>query len=907
MTQSPTPPPQNQPPPQHQPPPGGQAPPPPVPDFLKEIPAKAWARTFLIVAVFFGGALIMAGVTAGLLTAGASSAAGDAFGTDIDRAFSGGSTWIVMTFQLLAMGFFSPLSIGVDFAEFVAQTPGGSLFLVPWWVPAGGLVAVMTTQRYLGGNLRAPRTGTRLLLAAIGGITFATITTILAAAVRFRFDEGMDMFGASMWAHAASFPGFLVATLVVGLTTYILLLPRQATMLQRAVTSMVQVFEHVVALAAVGVVVLLITGLVQGSLEGIGFILALLPNIGFLLFSMLHFVPAVASGTQGMAELGASETFHIFDAHPGFWIPGILVMLLALGVSAFRWSIRTRFHAHATWAWVALPVTYLLVGSVLTFGNGIYFSMFAEGTGVRAGISSASWGFLIWVVIGAIVQLLAVYLMPALARRFPPGLLRALGWKAAPPAAAQPTYNPPLPPQPDQSAPPQPAPAGEQFGMPDNQTAPLYDVPPPPASAPTTSWETAAPTQSVTATQSPDPADAWQAAATQPREPRQPMSRRTKMMLYAGLGVIVLAAILWIAHTVLARTVFGPEQSAESYLEAVIDGRAEDALDQMGPNVTDEQRALATNEIYQAAESRPDSYDIGEVTRDGTTASVDVTVYQEGKAYPFQLGLTASGTQAGVFRDWSLNSGDIAGRVAYVSGPSSLTVNDVEVEVQPAGALDETDPYASYEDVEAVQRIAEESGQVLLPGTYTFTAPEGSEYLSSGEDLVLTVHPGEISGTPIEFSQRYTEAFETDVVEQIEQRLESCVADETIRIADCEAASWEDTWYEAMTNIERSWATPPEIKLVPADDDPSFGTTSITEYSGPVTARIVEGSIDITYEARNDADDDWREQNSTYSPFSHGWSGAMELPVTLDGDDINIDFSPLDEYNSSWLSDDFQD
>lgn len=385
------------------------------------------------------------------------------------------------------------------------------------------------------------------------------------------------------------------------------------------------------------------------------------------------------------------------------------------------------------------------------------------------------------------------------------------------------------------------------------------------------------------------------------------MSRTTKIVLFTGLGVIVLAGILWIAHTVLARTVFGPQHTAESYLEAVIDGRAEDALDEMGPNVTDEQRALATNEIYQAAENRPDSYDIGEVTRDGTTATVEVNVYQEGKAYPFQLGLTASGTQAGVFRDWSLDYGDIAGRVAYVSGPSSLTVNDVEVEVQPAGAFDESDPYASYEDVDAVQRIAEESGQVLLPGTYTFTAPEGSQYLSSGEDLVLTVTPGEVSGTPIEFSQRYTEAFETDVVAQIEERLESCVADETIRIEDCEAASWEDTWYEAMTNIERSWATPPEIELVPADEDSYYGTTSITDYSGPVTARIVAGSIDITYEARNDADDEWREQSSTYSPFSSGWTGAMELPVTLDGDEITIDYSPLDEYNTSWLSDDFQD
>lgn len=42
-------------------------------------------------------------------------------------------------------------------------------------------------------------------------------------------------------------------------------------------------------------------------------------------------------------------------------------------------------------------------------------------------------------------------------------------------------------------------------------------------------------------------------------------------------------------------------------------------------------------------------------------------------------------------------------------------------------------------------------GQALLPGTYTFTAPESSEYLSHADDFALTITPGEASGTPMEF------------------------------------------------------------------------------------------------------------------------------------------------------------
>src|SRR5699024_12401599 len=96
-------------------------------------------------------------------------------------------------------------------------------------------------------------------------------------------------------------------------------------------------------------------------------------------------------------------------------------------------------------------------------------------------------------------------------------------------------------------------------------------------------------------------------------------------------------------------------------------------------------------------------------------------------------------------------------------------------------------------------------GQLLLPCTYTYTAPEGCKDLSHGEHLLLTVTPGETASDAIEFSQHYTAEFEDDGIEEIEQRLESCIADKEIRLEDCEAASWEDTLWNAITDIERSW------------------------------------------------------------------------------------------------------
>src|SRR5699024_9146707 len=114
---------------------------------------------------------------------------------------------------------------------------------------------------------------------------------------------------------------------------------------------------------------------------------------------------------------------------------------------------------------------------------------------------------------------------------------------------------------------------------------------------------------------------------------------------------------------------------------------------------------------------------------------------------------------------------------------------------------------------------------------------------------------------PIEFSQHYTAEFEDDVIEEIEQRLESCIADKDIRLEDCEAASWEDTLWNAITDIERSWETKAEVVLEPAEDEPGYDPSfDMPEYSGPIAARMEEGWINVTNKVRDEADEDWADE-----------------------------------------------
>src|SRR5699024_1667709 len=251
--------------------------------------------------------------------------------------------------------------------------------------------------------------------------------------------------------------------------------------------------------------------------------------------------------------------------------------------------------SHAPWACIALPTTYLVVGILLTSANGLHFSMYMAGEAMQMSISSAAWGFLVWLAISGIVQVLAIYLMPGLSRRMPAGLVRALSDGLA------------------------------------THTAPTAHTTPVDQTTVMTAATIAEPTLN-------EPFH-----APQPRA----MTRKSKALLWTGAGVIVLIVAGWITHSVLSRTVFGPEDTAEAYLQAVVARRAEDALEIMGPNLTDDLLALATDEVYQGATDRPDRFEPGDVTFDDSgvnDVTVEATIYQSGKAYPLELGLSEDRT-----------------------------------------------------------------------------------------------------------------------------------------------------------------------------------------------------------------------------------------------------------------------
>src|SRR5699024_2919534 len=288
---------------------------------------------------------------------------------------------------------------------------------------------------------------------------------------------------------------------------------KRGVVLQRALTGIAAGFEHGVSIAVLCALVALVTALIKGETDGAIFILFAFLSVGFFSFSMMLFIPTVFTSNADIWG-GTSELFTMFSAPVGAWVTALVVLLLALFIVAIRWSLRTRFHAHAGWAWIVLPATYLVTGVLITTANGFYMTLYMEDESMRISVHSATWGFLVWLVIGAVVQVLAIYLMPRLVQAMPHGLVRVLGVGLVLPPVAQPgdVYAPPMEP----IQPVEQTQVLDQSQLQD-QTAPITavsgfvtDQPQPPA----------------------EQQGQWGAAGSAASQPR-PMSKRSKVLLFS--------------------------------------------------------------------------------------------------------------------------------------------------------------------------------------------------------------------------------------------------------------------------------------------------------------------------------------------------------------------------------------
>lgn len=62
----------------------------------------------------------------------------------------------------------------------------------------------------------------------------------------------------------------------------------------------------------------------------------------------------------------------------------------------------------------------------------------------------------------------------------------------------------------------------------------------------------------------------------------------------------------------------------------------------------------------------------------------------------------------------------------------------------------------------------------VLPGSYIFDAPEGTDYLSFGSPQTVVVVPG-AAPAEVAFYQSWTPAASTDAIAQVNERIATCM------------------------------------------------------------------------------------------------------------------------------------
>ncbi|AIY16396.1 hypothetical protein GUY44_20810 [Pimelobacter simplex] len=298
------------------------------------------------------------------------------------------------------------------------------------------------------------------------------------------------------------------------------------------------------------------------------------------------------------------------------------------------------------------------------------------------------------------------------------------------------------------------------------------------------------------------------------RIPMSPADRARARRALIGAGVVGgLGLVAVVGVSVVGATAFDPQQRAEDYLDAVVAGRADDAL-ALAPAGTDATTVLLTDEVYAKAEDRITGYEITGVETDGDTATVTVDLegVPDGDDVTFRL--RADGRRGVLFRDWEVDGG-LARQVTVPLPESSTTlrVNGVAVEAPSGG---EVDLWA-------------------LPGSYAFDPYGESAWLESGSGRTV-VPAAETWGTYAEIDPpQPSPALRDHVDTALGTWLDGCLAATTLDPPDCP----QDGYGSGDRQRNVRW----ELTTAPTLSWDGFDGTFPAELSSDVT-----GQATATYE-----------------------------------------------------------
>ncbi|WP_420176002.1 hypothetical protein [Luteococcus sp. OSA5] len=775
-------------------------------------------------------ALVMVGLALGGAVLAANSFYGGSSGRTDSVSDSGMGPMLKGITQLVSMAFGNPLGVhalGVGGSgSFPLLGITAAFCAITWYA------ARLSTRRWAVGS--GPG---NLALSLVAGLVNAAVLTLLARITAFRADE--------VSIHSAGFSGFLVCVL---LTTLAVATGRAHgvghrglpahPLLREALRGARTFGYHVLVLGGVLLALgwlylavklamdehvgaafgaLLMLPLVGLNLLLLGFGLATFGSFGAGAQGSLEALNGLDLGPVDFSDLGSLPRLSvgIFDA-PQWWVPlvALVVSAAAVCLAALFWGARRRV-AHQLTSWLVLPVVYLVGGIVVMLASRLGVSSDGYGT-ARSTLGLAGWWPLVLALVGLAVELAARYLVPTLRAIVP---MHAYWWRAEPELPTLPGWR---------------APAA---------AAPVAPVVTDAAGEEATSIIPAEPTLLLSTDQQ---VQANQPVGTSPLVggPATPMSpeakakaQRIAKLVGLALAALVLAAV---AVNVVNSMVFGPKKQAAAVLNAIGEGKASQALKELGTAAPEGSQLLLSDDVYSSVPNGLTAYTLGEVDKSGKEARITVQTNQGDRASENVIHLRRTGKRMGLFDKWSVQGMELGSiQVQVPSSASTIEVNGKSIDVSAEAG----------------------SGQSVrlpaLPGDYTIKLPDQGKYLT-GASVTQSVAWSAASESA-QLTTTLNEQFTKDVEAKVKEKIDECITTATSEVASsCPFSS--PLYYSSDTYRDIAWKV---------DAYPRIAVGELGYEGGVQITTDAEGKASVTFEHDEGfMEPDWKggKDEATISP-----------------------------------------
>jgi hypothetical protein len=735
-----------------------------------------------------------------------------------------------------------------------------SLVWLPLFITAVIVTGILLLSRRDERATPSETRGVRWVRSAATGLAFALLVLLIAAIlpIRFQFDGGSDpylaMLTASGSGSSVSFTAFLGALVIVTASGYVARASgatrtaRADSPLRRAISGVLPSLGLYVAVASVLITVAIVITLIvrDGASTLLTFMLwlptAILDGIGFI-----NLVPVGLTGSAiALPGMSPSDTRLWMPADFPVWGTVIvlvvnLALIVATGVAlalvrknagisqALRWG--TTVVAFAAFGALAAILGSITVWTSLDTSaagetldgilGGPASGLLESVASVRLTVGLAAWTFIVFAILGALVEASATYLAPFLIPFVPASLIaRASRFGGTAPVAA----------------------AGVSATDPAYATSGVAPV----SADGTPGWAGATGTTAPVAGASSVPVTG--VPPVTPMSPERKKKVRLILILIGAVLALVIAAAITIS--VVNNSVFSPKNQVESYLDNVIDGNAEAALDGVKIDSADTGRVLLNDDVLGATERGITGYSITDVEVSGDAATVTAEIDQDGEPSTQYFDVVRSGSEFLFFDDWSLGPQYFSSiSLDLPETATSIIVNGVDVAIDPA------DLEYGYLSLPA------------FPGEYVVELGDTTEFLAAEAQSTYVSAGMELSPDPLSFALEPTQAFTDEVGKQIDDLVASCAAEGLIESDDCPLS-----WYAFgdVTNVVWTVVEPATFEIadygvdewyVETDDRgvANLTYTRDTTYSEPTdesdeveytvtgTVEIVDGKPVYTY------------------------------------------------------------